>query len=977
MCVIRPFLLLILGLAVDCPADEPVDPDHRPTYVLDIDGEEKLTLACGLTVPKIKDARGFPHGGLGLRRPHPCDDDRSDVIDLWRADQFVGAWRDPGSNVVTLLKLSYPFPYALKPGQTLPPNTYLRDARTWAAAGGSTVTPEYVQDWLNFFYWRGAAGADPLQAVPVSVQTGAIDECDRFEVEVGRKPRLVYVFNLKGVRNAARPLEGWFALEIRSERGFVEEQEAFAKKFLRAVDVDPAAVGAESDYWSSEPFDTFSRAHAVRCARNLGGEWKFYQCGNFCLITDNEAAMACAEEGLAAQQKAYDLFHTVLYPFGPAALDDVCVIRVYATWWEFEDSAPCARKWAGGMYFPGSDEVMMRGWSPEGTVHEITHRYLHVACGKRGLSAWFNEGFACYFAGCKVSDGRLVAQPVSDDSLLFGLVEKRDLGIVEKVFTVKDFYLDKKMERNPKDKAAALEIAKNYASAWGIIYFLREAPPAFPGKGYEALILLYWETLQQTGDPEKATRAVLVKLNMLEFLSDFRSYFLTFAGDEATREERRHRPLLACGVEHDELVPRERRFDFASLMFGDGAPEQKGAVGDSAGGVSGGNDEAFTSSRHGAGDASASRAAERNRRGLGKAVKGAGGKAKKGDKGGKGGAGAVAVLTLGLALAWGWFRFRGWKIFALAVALAAGGAFGEVAATNGYAISFSVVGHSVVIGDGTACAVEPKPEGEFEIPSKLGGRPVFAISAYAFAECEELTEVTLPKNVAVIGDYAFYDCRGLKSVTLPDSITDIGVGAFFLCCGLQNVAIPPQVKVVPEWTFGRCFRLSKVTLGNAVDTIGEEAFLGCAALTEVVVPSSVTTLGDRAFKWCSGLKKVKFRGGGTVIGSELFAGCSALNEFSLPPTVTVIGDGAFMWCSSLEDIHIPGTVTRLGSYAFYGCRRLGSVRIPDAVVEIGGFSFGGCLGLKQVEFDNARTLIGYRAFAECPALPRYAFPSHR
>ena len=933
MRVKNAFHLLVFSLVWTCLAHEPVDPDERPAYVLDIDGAKTLTLACGLTVPKIKDARGYPHGGIGLRRSHPCDDDRCNVLDLWRADQFVAAWRDPGTNVVTLLRLSYPFPYYLRPGQTLPANTYFRDAHMLATAGYSSITSAHVQDWLNFYYRNGAANEGPFQAVSVSAWMEMIAECDRYKVEVDRKPCLVYVFKIKEMKTASRPLDTWFALEIRSERECIDEQEEFAKKFLCAINVDPDAVVAESDYWRKEPFDTFARANAVRGVRNLGGEWEIYQCGNFCLITDNESAMACAEEGLVSQQKAYDLFHSLLFPFGPASLEDVCVIRVYATGWEFEDSMPCTRKWAGGLYLPGSDEVLMRGWSRGGTVHEIMHRYLCIACGKQGLSTWFNEGFACYLAGCEVSDGRLVAQPVSDDSLLFGMVEKGELNIVEKVFTTEDFYHDKKMAKTPKDKVAALAIAKNYAASWGIIYFLREAPPSYPKKGYEKLIPLYWETLQQTGNPVQANRAILANLKMSDFLIDYRSYFLTFAGDEETRKKRQRRPLRACGIEHDEFVPRERRFDFAALLFGTGASEQTGSVDDdrTEAGASV-NLEMPRTARHSTGMASSSRALARDKRGRDKAVEGKSGEA--GTKN-KSGTGIFVVLTFGLALVGGWFWLRGGKLFALAVALAAGGASGAIIETNGYAVAYRVVGNAVVIGDGIACAVEPKPDREFKIPSNLEGWPVVAISAYAFAECEELTVLTLPKDVAIIGEYAFYGCRNLKTVTLPDSVTDIGAGAFFLCSSLQSIALPPQVKVVPAWAFGRCFRLSELTFGNAVGSIGDEAFLGCAALTEVVVPNSVTMIGDRAFKWCFRLKKVMLKGEVTVIGCELFAGCSTLSELSLPPTVTVISDGAFMWCSSLENLLIPGGVTRLGSSAFYGCRRLSSLNIPDVAVEIG------------------------------------------
>jgi len=396
---------LALGLAGTCRAYEPVDPDHRPAYILDVDGDRTLTLACGLTVPKIKDARGFPHGGLSLRRSHPCEDDRCDVLDLWRADQFVAAWRDPGSNAVTLLRLSYPFPYALKPGQTLHANTYLRDARALAAVGYPAVGPEHVQDWLHYYYQHGSTSAVPFQAVSVLAHLDAIDACERYDIEADGKPRLLYVFKLKDHEKTPHPDDLWFALEIRSERSLGAEQEAFAETYLKAITVDPEALVAERVFWAEEPFDTFVQANAVRGVRNLGGEWEVFYHGPFCLITDNPAAFLCAAEGLESQQRAYDLFDETLFPFGPAALGDICVIRVYATGWEFEDSMPRTRKWAGGVYNGGCDEIVMRGWSPGGTVHEITHRYLSIACGKRGISSWFNEGFACYLGGCQVTGG--------------------------------------------------------------------------------------------------------------------------------------------------------------------------------------------------------------------------------------------------------------------------------------------------------------------------------------------------------------------------------------------------------------------------------------------------------------------------------------------------------------------------------------------------------------------------------------------
>ena len=154
-----------VGLSGIGVASQTIDPDHRQTRRLEIDSDRTLTLACGLMVPDIKDAHGFPHGGVNLARSHPCDDDRSNVLDLWRKDQFVAAWRDPSSNVVTLLRMAYPFPYNLLPNQTLPPNAYFVETRANFYYGYPVVRPEHVQDWLNYYYANGKERAEPFQAI--------------------------------------------------------------------------------------------------------------------------------------------------------------------------------------------------------------------------------------------------------------------------------------------------------------------------------------------------------------------------------------------------------------------------------------------------------------------------------------------------------------------------------------------------------------------------------------------------------------------------------------------------------------------------------------------------------------------------------------------------------------------------------------------------------------------------------------------
>jgi len=973
----------VLGLGAICHAHEPVDPDHRHAYTLSIDGDATLTLACGLTVPKIRDSRGFPPASVGIGRSNPSDEDLSYAYQLWRADQFVAAWRDPATNVVTLLRMAYPLPREDRPGTILPADVFYRDTRSLAAAEYPHITVETIQDWLNAYYWEGEIS----RAVPVLPRQTAFQECLKFNVTENGKPRLVYVFRLKGGKKVELEPEACYVLEIKAEKELGREHEKFAEQFLENVAFDPAAHMAERDFWKTESFDSFVRANAVRGIANLADEWKDFQYGDFVLVANNPACFDSAEADLRDLQNVYNLFPTVLYPCGPTSERSVCVIRLYATAWEFEDCMPRSRKWANGAYTPNNNEILLRGWSHKVTVHESAHQYIHLANGRRGVSEWFNEGFACYFSGCKADGNRLVAEPINSGHLLISMMRDNELSTVAKVFTVEDFYEDKKMSQNATDSSTILKISKNYTSSWGIIFFLREAPARYPGKGYEAIIPLYWETLQKTGDHKKATEIVMHNLTMPTFLADFREFFLTLEDEYKNREKGKRRTDPKCDCEYCQFLRRTHQPYPPELSLGDepaasatspGSSSSKtrtqkvGAQGESAGAS---YSQKAASAKPKASSASTREAA----------------KLKKWNA-------AVGTLAfIGLLVA-GWRIFWGRKLFVWALLLSAGQLFGASATTNDYTYIYRVVGNQVEICNESACAVTPEPEGHLSIPAMLDGHPVtsigdnafvrctkltsvtlpdsvIAIGAYAFAECPALASVALPKSVALVGDGAFYSCHKLASVTLPDSVAAIGEGAFFQCSSLTNVTLPAAVTAIGDWTFSRCFRLTSVTISNAVSTIGNDAFSGCASLASVTIPDSVTNVGDRAFKWCSGLKAVTIPYSVVSLGQEVFAGCTSLDAVRLPQSISAIGGRAFEWCSALKTIALPNSVTAIGDRAFYGCRRLTAVTMPDSVTAIGSYAFAGCHGLEDVEIGRSVTVVGSYAFYECYGLTSVTIPT--
>ena len=176
------------------------------------------------------------------------------------------------------------------------------------------------------------------------------------------------------------------------------------------------------------------------------------------------------------------------------------------------------------------------------------------------------------------------------------------------------------------------------------------------------------------------------------------------------------------------------------------------------------------------------------------------------------------------------------------------------------------------------------------------------IENYAFYNCENLTNITIPSSVTSIGDFAFGGCDSLTSIKIPDSVTSIGNMAFYYCTGLTSIVIPSNVT-----------------------NIGNDAFWRCSGLTSITIPSSITSIGDGVFRECSGLTSITIPSSITSIGDGAFWDCSKLTNIIIPSSVNNIEGRAFRECSRLTSITIPASVTNIGYYAFYDCDNLTTV----------------------------------------------------
>ena len=142
---------------------------------------------------------------------------------------------------------------------------------------------------------------------------------------------------------------------------------------------------------------------------------------------------------------------------------------------------------------------------------------------------------------------------------------------------------------------------------------------------------------------------------------------------------------------------------------------------------------------------------------------------------------------------------------------------------------------------------------------------VTEIAARAFENCRSLNTITFggqasavpgrnatatsASQLQTIGNWAFYNCHELQNLTIPEGVTSIGDGAFYGCTYLEELALPASIQSIGDNTFALCAKLKMIVVNAPVPpSIQTKTFFDVNRQIPVYVPdASVNAYQDDAY----------------------------------------------------------------------------------------------------------------------------------
>ena len=186
------------------------------------------------------------------------------------------------------------------------------------------------------------------------------------------------------------------------------------------------------------------------------------------------------------------------------------------------------------------------------------------------------------------------------------------------------------------------------------------------------------------------------------------------------------------------------------------------------------------------------------------------------------------------------------------------------------------------------------------IPATFNGLPVKSIGNRAF------TPSAIEQNEVI------------RKITISEGITDIEASAFADCIQMTEISLPSTITTIDRNAFARCSSLISITIPSSVTKIGDSLFEGCSALENISVaagnPSYASVDGNLYSKDLKTLIRYPAGKDGVI--------------YTIPAGVTTLGSGCFQ-ATTFTEVNLTAEVVRIEPTAFKDCTLLTSVKVPS------------------------------------------------
>ena len=516
---------------------------------------------AGVAAPTFQADKNLPNLGLKIRvlgnsTPDPLpqpkvhtytvtqgaqtkQQDAFSARDLWYASQHAGQWRDAAGNIMIVARPTAQVP-AVKEAirdDHVTREAYEKAVQASGAAVEASSGEEALSAWVASFTEITLSGTEKLK----TQQNPNLTDALFFQPSNPNGKTLAWAFRVKA-RSASgqvRPSD-WYAavLQVNDGTPLQKVRQEFEAQFFKgvaAVSPTAAASANASKLAGNKPGSASAeglpgREEVIKSIENMEGWW-YAEEANYIFLSNIKGATGKSlvrdlQNMLPTMRQA---FAKTVEPFSDKV--EVNVVRIFDTKEAYANYVGEGMAWSAGCWMPGRRELCIVSQGAQGTDkaekertaviirHEAFHQYLFYASGDARDAVWYNEGHACFFEVSVINAQKQVE--VRDPHQRRTLLENLDAVVENLPFILTTNHEQFYAGSSDNDKKRSL----NYATAWGLVYFLRCGTSSGKSAAYAHILDTYRKTLRETKNPETATQKAFEGVDMKAFQAAFRDFW--------------------------------------------------------------------------------------------------------------------------------------------------------------------------------------------------------------------------------------------------------------------------------------------------------------------------------------------------------------------------------------------------------------------------------------------------------------------